>query len=418
MPRPGLRLRIALALALACLLVVGALGFTLYTASEEMEDSLIDQIVDEEMEFLVRRHQQNPGYAPQASSTLQSYIARSAAERSQLPDYLRKVDTGRHVMYLGKEFHVLVRDAGEVRYYVVYEVGLHAQREQEFKLLVLLAVLTAALVSLALGYLLSGVLVSQVTDLAEQVSKLRPGEPRGSLARAGQDPEVATLARAFDNYQESIELMIRREQEFTANASHELRTPLTAIQTGCELLLTEPDLSEKSRARVLRLSEAGHRMGEQIQALLSIARGQEPGEIEPVVLADCIAEAVEPYRGEISRKGLTIEVAVGDDAVLDLNHQALRFVLANLIRNAVSYTERGFVKIAYAAKHLTVADSGRGISAEHLPRIFERFFRTEGGATGVGLGLSIVKRICDHYGWNITVESAPKKGSTFSIVFP
>ena len=417
--RPGLRLRVALALALACLLVVGALGFTLYAASEEMEEALIDQIMAEEMDFLLQRHRENPTHVPQEGSNLKSHIVRNATDQARLPEHLRKLGVGRHEMIVGnEETHVLVRDLSGIRYLVVYEVGLHERREHEFKLLVMLSVLTAALVSLALGYWLSGVLVSQITDLARAVGRLQPGDARAPLADARQDPEVATLARALDAYRASMDQSMRREQEFTANASHELRTPLTAIQTSCELLLADDSVSGKSRQRTERINEAAQRMAEQIQALLLLARGQEPGALEPVVLADCVAEAVEPYRAEISRKGLSMEVEIGRDDVLDLNHQALRFVLANLIRNAVTYTERGFVKVAYAARRLSVSDSGRGISPENLPRIFERFFRADSAASGAGLGLSIVKRICDHYGWRIDVSSAPAKGSTFSITFP
>lgn len=414
----GLRLRVALAMALACLLVVGALGFTLYTASEDLEDSLLVQLVAEEMDFLVKRHQQNPAYLPQPSSNFQSYVVRDAQEQAQLPDYLRNLGPGRHELFVGKdEFHILVRAENGIRYYVAYEVGLYEQREQEFKLLVLVSVLTAALVSLALGYWLSGVLVRQVTELASRVGTLKPGQKHEDLTRPGQDPEVAMLARAFEDYQARIEQMIRREQEFTSNASHELRTPLTAIKTSCELLLADPLLGEKSRARAERINAAAGRMAEQIQALLFLARGQALGEIEPVVLADCVAEAVEPYRVEIARKGLALEMDVAPET-LDLNYQALRLVLANLVRNAVLFTERGFVRIGYAAKRLTVADSGQGIAAEDLPRVFERFFRAADLGGGTGLGLAIVQRICDQYGWKIEVESAPAKGSAFSIVFP
>ena len=417
-PEFGLRLRVALALALACLLVVGALGFTLFTASEDMEEALIDQLVSEEMDFLVRRHRQNPAYLPQASSNLQGYVVRDAAEEAQIPAYLRKLHPGRHELFLdGDELHILVREEGGTRYFVAYEVGLHEQREQEFKLLVLLSVLAAALASLVLGYWLSGVLVKQVTDLAARVGALKPGQRHEILVRPGQDPEVAMLARAFEDYQSRIEQMIQREQEFTSNASHELRTPLTAIMTSSELLLADRSLGERAHARVEWINAAARRMTEQIQALLFLARGRALGEIEPVVLADCVAEAAEPYRAEIARKGLAFEVAVARDAVLNLNHQALRFVLANLIRNAVQYTERGTVRVGYAARRLTVTDSGRGIEAEYLPRVFERFFRAAGNADGTGLGLSIVKRICDHYGWTIEVESVPGQGSLFRICF-
>jgi signal transduction histidine kinase len=416
LPSLGLRLRIALTVALVCLLVVGALGVTLYTASENLEDALMQQLVDGEMDYLVERHRQDPGFVPQPAANFQNYIVRGPEDRERLPAHMRELGVGYHEAFVGEEeFEVLVREANGVRYYIAYEVGLYEQREQSFKILVWITVLAAAFVSLALGYWLSGVLVSQVTGLAREVSDLKPGRPRGALARPDQVPEVALLARAFDDYQARIEQMIRREQEFTANASHELRTPLTAIKTSSELLLADPKLSDKSRARVVQVNEAAARMAEQIQALLFLARGKALGEVEPVVLADCIAEAVEPCRAEIERKGLAFEMAVVPDAVLDLNYQALRFVLTNLIRNAVNYTDRGFVKVGYASRRLTVADSGRGMNPEHLPRVFERFFRNEYAAGSMGLGLSIVKSVCDHYGWGITVDSAPAMGSTFSI---
>lgn len=415
--RLGLRLRVAMALALACIFVTGALGFTLFTASEDLEEALINQLIAEEMDYLVERHQQDPGFAPQPTSNFQSYIVRGPEEGDRLPAQLRGLGAGLHTVLFGKEeLHVLVRETNSARYYVAYEVGLYEQREREFQVLLLLSILTAALVSLALGYWLSGVLVSQVTELAREVGQIKPGSEYRGLTRPDHDREVALLARALDDYQARIEQMIRREQEFTSNASHELRTPLTAIRTSCELLLDDATLSEKARARVTMIGDAAGRLTEQLQALLLLARGQALGETEPVAIADCVAEAAEPYRGEIARKGLAFETDVPRDAVLVLNYQALRLMLANLMRNAVHFTDRGFVRISYAAKRLTIADSGHGIHTEHLQRVFERFFRAEDMGTGVGL--AIVKRICDHYGWKIEVESAPMKGSVFSITFP
>lgn len=419
MHRLGLRIRAALVVALVCLLAVGALGVTLFGASEDLEEALVQELVQNEMDYLVMRHRQDPRFAPQPAASFQSYIVRVPADRERLPGQMRALEPGFHELYINnEEFLTLVLEADGVRYYVAYEVGLYEQREQSFKLLVWVAVFTAALVSLALGYWLSGLLVSQVTGLARRVGSLEPGTPRAPLARPDQDPEVALLARAFDDYQTRIEEMIRREQEFTANASHELRTPLTAIRTSCELLLADSAFSDKARSRIVQINDAAGRMTEQIQALLLLARGQAPGKVETVALADCVAEAAEPYRGEISRKGLAFEAAVAADAVLDLDYQALRLVLANLIRNAVRYTDRGFVRIGYASRRLSVADSGRGISADRLPHVFERFFRGGHDGGGSGLGLSIVKGVCDHYGWKVEVQSSPTSGSVFSIVFP
>jgi signal transduction histidine kinase len=417
--RPGLRLRAALVMALACLAVVAALGFTLYSASDDLEESLIRQIVAEEIDYLVRRHAEDPAYQPQQGSNLRSYIVRDAAEQGRLPPFLRGLGPGRHEFFVGQdEYHALVREAGGTRYIVAYEVGLHEQREREFRLLVVLAVLAAAAASLALGYWLSGMLVRQVVELADRVGALQPGAPAGSLAQPGQDAEVERLARAFDRYQARIAESIRREQEFASNASHELRTPLTAIRTTCELLLADASLGEKSRVRVERMSEAARGMQQQIEALLLLARAQAPGDVEPVAIAECVNEAVELHRHEIARKGLALELAIEDAAVLELNYPALRMVVGNLLRNAVRYTDRGFVRIGYAARRLTVADSGRGIEAGQLPRVFDRGFRSGEEGGGTGLGLAIVKRICDQCGWGIEVESRPGQGSTFSILFP
>ena len=419
MPKLGLRLRAALVVALVCLLAVGALGVSLFAASEDLEEALIQELVQNEMDYLVMRHRQDPGFMPQQAASFQSYIVKAPGDREKLPRTMRELAPGYHETFIeGEEFQVLVREAGGVRYYVAYEVGPYEQREQSFKLLVWVAMATATLVSLALGYWLSGVLVSQVTGLAHQVGSLEPGAPRAPLAHPDQDPEVALLARAFDEYQARIEQMLRREQEFTSNASHELRTPLTAIRTSCELLLTDPGLSDKARARLVQIDGATARMAELTHALLFLARGQALGSVEPVALVDCVTEAAAPYRAEMARKGLAFEVAVPPGAVLNLNYEALRFVLTNLIRNAVHYTDNGFVKVGYGAKSLTVTDSGRGIRPEHLPRIFERFFRDDLVSSGVGIGLSIVKRVCDHYGWKIEVASAPTRGSIFSIAFP
>ena len=418
LPKLGLRLRVALALALACIVVIGALGFTLYKASEDLEQALVDQLIADEMDDLIDRHRENPGFVPQPTANFQSYIVRGREDVERLPAELRELGAGRHELTVGKEVvDVLVRDAKGVRYFVIYEVGLYEQRERNFQALLLLSIVIAVPASLALGYLLSGLLVSQVTDLARKVEQIGPGAETGSLARPDQDREVALLARALEGYHARIDQMVRREREFTSNASHELRTPLTAIQTSCELLLADNTLCENARVRVAMIGDAAGRMAEQLQVLLLLARGQALGEIETVAIADCVAEVVEPYRGEIARKGLVFESDLPRDAVLEVNHPALRLILANLVRNAVQFTDRGSVRISYSARRLTISDSGRGISAEHLQRVFERFFRTD-GAGGSGVGLAIVKRICDHYGWKIEVESAPMKGSTFSITFP
>jgi signal transduction histidine kinase len=166
------------------------------------------------------------------------------------------------------------------------------------------------------------------------------------------------------------------------------------------------------------IDDAARRMAEQLQTLIFIAREQGLEVTEEVALAECVTDAAEPFRGEIGRKGIALDVDIDAAAVLTVNRQALHTVLVNLIRNAVQHTERGFIRVSYLAHRLTVADSGTGIASEHLPHLFDRYYRADDRGSGFGLGLAIVKRICDHYGWRIEVTSEPGRGSGFTIVLP
>jgi signal transduction histidine kinase len=416
----GLRLRVALAFAIFCIVVVGTLGISLYIASDDIEEAHIEQIIQTEMDYLLQRYHESHNFIPQVGSHLEKYIIHDPSEESKLPPYLQGLNYRRHRVFRGpEEIRVAVRHVDGVKFLVAYEVGLHDQRQQELRLLIVLSLLSVVGVALVVGYLLAGVLVKQVTDLAERVRHLAPGDGQGAtMIQPGQDEEVAQLAHALDDYQNRITRMLRREQEFTANVSHELRTPITTILTSCELLATERNISERARVRIGMIEAAATRMGEQLQALLFLAREQALGIMEPVALAECVYDAVEPVCSEIYRKRLNFEVAIEPKAVLTLNRQALHTALVNLLRNAVQYTERGFIRVNFSQSRLSISDSGIGIEPFYLPLLYERFFRGSTQGEGLGIGLAIVKRICDHYGWIIDVESTPGKGATFHITFP
>lgn len=415
--RLSLRLRIAVVLATVSITIVGALGITLYTASEEMEDALVEQLVDEELDSLVARSRAASPRIASSGPNLQYHVLRSLNEYKNLPPALRGLGPGHHRVGRGAdEMHVAVRDLDGTRYLVAYDAGPHEVREARFKYLVLLALGTAVIVSAALGYWLAGVLTRQLTELAQRVAKLGPGEDHEKLQRPDHDAEVAALARALDQYHARIVEMIAREQEFTANASHELRTPLTAIRTSCELLSAAPGLPEKELARVDMIAQASEQMTDRIEALLYLARQRPAENVEAVPLRECVDEAAAPYRDEIARKGLSFEAAIPEETRVKLDRKALELVLVNLIKNAVRYTDSGYVRVTYDAPRLTVADSGSGIAPDHLPQVFERFYRGDEREDGLGLGLAIVRRICDDLGWKIEVESKRGAGSAFSIV--
>lgn len=412
-----LRIRVAAAVAITCIAIVAALAFTVYTASEELEETLVEQIVSEEMVYLVRHHLDNPNMkVREPGPNLQYYVAHNKADLARIPAALRDLPVGHHEVGIGiDEQHVAVREVDGTRFVVAYDAGPHEMRDQQFKQLLIFALVTVTVIAAALGYWIAGLITRQVTELAARVAVLDPGAPRAPLAKPGQDPEVAALASAFDEYQSRIRTLIEREQEFTGNASHELRTPLTAIRTTCELLETDSRLPEKTRARIAAISAAAERMTGQIEMLLFLARAQAVNDREPVGLADCVNAAVEPLQAEISRKGLHFDNAVDASATANVNRHALHLVLANLLRNAVQYTPAGSIRITWQSPTLTVTDTGPGIPETHRERLFDRHYRGDSGSDGFGLGLAIVKRACDHCGWSIAVTTPAADGTAFAL---
>lgn len=426
----GIRLRVTLALAIFCIIIVGTLAISLYFASDDIEEAHIEQIMKAEMNHVIHHFRQHTSFTPQVGSSLKSYVIRNSTEESQLPNHLQDLDRGSHkIFHHDEEIRVLVKYNDDVKFLVAYKIGLHEQRQREFRLLVIVSLVAVVAVTFLVGYLLAGLLVKQVTDLAERVKRLLPANHDAqslvsnnihcvSLSQPGQDEEVAQLARTLEDYQYRIVRMLQREQEFTANISHELRTPITTVLTSCELLLAEQDLSNKARTRIKNIEAVSNRMSEQVQALLFLAREQALGPMEPVAIAECVYDAVEPFCEEIYQKKLLLDVDIKPGEVLTLNRQALYTALVNMLRNAVQYTEQGFIHISFNDKRLSIADSGIGIEPAFMPFLYERFFRGSEKTQGLGIGLVIVKRICDYYGWKIEVESTPGHGATFHIVFP
>jgi len=200
-----------------------------------------------------------------------------------------------------------------------------------------------------------------------------------------------------------------------------LRTPLTAIKTSCELLEEDASISPKSRARLYQISRAADNMIELINALLLLARAESTVDIGPVRLAHSIDTALAPFLERAARKGVSVTLDVNPDLQVDVNRSALAIVLSNLIDNATRYTEHGNIRFSYAEGSLYIEDSGPGIPADALPHVFERFYRadsTVASARGFGIGLSIVKKICDWYGWPVQLDSGPDTGTRVSLKLP
>lgn len=227
-----------------------------------------------------------------------------------------------------------------------------------------------------------------------------------------------------------LEVMRR---DFVANVSHEVKTPVTAIKAAAETLL---DSEGADPAATLQFLKVIIRQADRLQAiledLLSLARIEQESEqrqleVKPVRLVGLLRNAVETCAARAAKRDARIEVTCPDYLVIPVNASLIEQAVVNLIDNAIKYGPDGGQIIASAQRLgeeviLSVKDKGPGIPSEHLPRIFERFYRTDRARSrelgGTGLGLAIVKHIAAAHGGRVSVDSTVGQGSTFRIHLP
>ncbi|MGH9528462.1 MAG: sensor histidine kinase [Terriglobales bacterium] len=227
----------------------------------------------------------------------------------------------------------------------------------------------------------------------------------------------------------------KTRRDFIANVSHELRTPLTSIQGYAETLLDpagesshSPDKHSRDFLEIIRKNAA--RMSRLTEDLLTLARvesGEQRFDVRPVSTTELLDEAVQNFREVAGAQGIEVQVDDQSSAQVNADPEAIQQVFSNLIENALKYAASGKV-IALGARTIEggmefyVRDFGPGISSEHLPRLFERFYRVDRARSresgGTGLGLAIAKHIVLAHEGTIRAESELNHGSTFLFTLP
>ncbi len=273
--------------------------------------------------------------------------------------------------------------------------------------------------------------VSRVGDVTlhshgEQILQIRC-----TPLRDAGDQRIGTLVVLNDVTRLRTLDMVRRE--FVANVSHEIKTPLTAIRGFVETLLQGAAESAEERDKFLRIiKKHSERLGAIIEDLLSLARleqtdGIDTERFKPGRLADLIETAIQVVKTKADEKHIGLDVTVAPDLCAKVDQTLMEQAIVNLLDNAVKYSPANSQVLISAALtgeglSIRISDQGAGISRQHLPRLFERFYRVDRSRSrklgGTGLGLSIVKHICQVHGGNVSVESELGRGSVFTITVP
>lgn len=399
--------------AVGSLIMAGAL----YQGAHDLGQRLIDETLSAELDDYIARRERNPASMPPSTMIVHGYV-QSTEGADGVPDYLTGLPVGSHDIRLGTvSYRVAIVERGGARYYLLHDTGLQARREQRFAWMLGLMAVTMTLLSALGGIWLSRKVVAPVTDLAAKVRHRSPGDWEHPLADDFPAGEVGELARVFDRHLIRMRAFIERERVFSADISHELRTALAVILSATEILLEDERLSDKQKNRIAHIKRAADDMAELGTALLLMAREEHSlATSDGCVLAEAIREVVEEQRHVLGGKPVAVEVHTDPELILAVDSGLVKILVSNLIRNAFSYTAAGSVVVRQDARSLTVTDTGRGIPGHAIQRVFIRHFR-DMSSEGAGIGLSLVKRICDRFGWKVRLESKEDQGTTVTVEF-
>jgi heavy metal sensor kinase len=297
------------------------------------------------------------------------------------------------------------------------------------RVLLILAPLTL-LVASSGGLFLANRALAPIDQISRTAQRISAENLSGRIGLQAPNDEVGRLARTLDTMLARLEAAFVRQRQFTADASHELRTPLTAIIGQIDVALGWPANPESYRATLRAVREQIERLSRLTNDLLLLARLDGPVvsvPTEPVDLGSILPALVAQVAPLASVQGVTLSLPALPSIIVRGNEDHLMRLFMNLLDNAIRYTPSGG-RIILGANYqqgqvsARVCDTGVGIAPEHLPRLFDRFYRVDRGRNraqgGSGLGLAIAQSIAQSYGGSISVESTVGVGSTFTVRLP
>ncbi len=334
-----------------------------------------------------------------------------------IPLSLRKLPPGVQEKFVdGVGLHVLTGKDADGDYVVVDHASDYENIELVVYSVIAVGVLGFLTLSLFLGQFVARRFVNPISMLSASVLKK---DFHSELPLLSNTDEIGVLARAFAARTAELNRFLARERFFTGDVSHELRTPLTVIIGAAELLVAQTRDQAELHAPASRILRAAMDAADCVTVLLLLARTPELIDAPETVLSPVIRAEIERCQPLLRGKPVALELVVDSDFSVFARRELLASAVGNLVRNACQYTQEGSVVIRLTRHAITVEDTGPGIPEPIRARLSDGPASSAPvGSAGSGLGLALVKRICEHLGATLLVSENPNGGSVFSIEFP
>lgn len=322
-----------------------------------------------------------------------------------------------HSVWVGDAVYQV--QAGEWRgspAYLTYDITAWEDQEHDILSILLYGLGILLLVVLTLGFTATRAILAPVRRLSNRLTAIQPGERSLRIAREYQGTEIGEIAAAFDQYMRRLDQFVERERSFTAAASHELRTPLSVMMGAVDVLAVNEQSPASLRA-IERIQRACSEMLAFIEATLYMSR-EDASQIDQTGPADIhamVKSLIDDSEERLRTQHIHVETHFATPPILTAPSSLLQICISNLLRNAIEHTHGGTISIHLSSDSLCVRDTGEGIPPDKLEQVFDRSYTSKPG--GTGLGLNMVRRICDRFHWQIQLESEIGVGTTATIFF-
>jgi signal transduction histidine kinase len=418
----GLPRKIRIAFILQVVVVSLAIVACGWVVSSVIRHGFVQRVSAAEAEDFFMRRAGNPAYPVPNSRTVDGWFVPAGAPATGVPSDVANMPPGFHELEGDEAVRVERRAEGTL--YLAYDRSKINGLLYSFAVLPIALALVAVLLVSMLTYGVSKRLVAPVNWLAREVASWDPRRPDiGALSPERLPADIGSgearqLANALHLLGKRIESFIARERNFTRDASHELRTPLTVIRVAADLLETETGLSPRGQRSLQRIQRASRDMETVIDAFLILAReGEVATQNDEFPVADIVAEEVDKVQSLLNGKPVQLRVVADAQPLLRAPARVLGVMLGNLLSNAAQYTDHGDIEVRIEADRVSVRDTGIGMTQETLERAFDPFYRAQIDGGGMGLGLSVVRRLGERFGWPVTLQSSPGTGTLATILF-
>jgi len=419
MNKVSIRWRIVIAFTLITLFVAGAFTLGIYTIVHAMEDELLSQEMHEKLELIVA----SPVRPSATLKHLGLHLFTSTTPADpKISQYLVNLKPGFTEVEASPSSYYIYRQTIRGQDYILvqdqsmYEDGFERNLFIALKSGFLLTILVGVLV----GWLLARQIISPIIKLSAVFSQRKLGAlDEVAIANHFPNDEIGDLAQAFEEAYAKIKDALWRERLFTSDVSHEFRSGLMVISSSCEVLMQARAKDDPDCERIQRIARASMELQQLIESLLIVARAEYTA-INPAktqTLAQIAQEAFNRWQPAFLEKKIVFNLISKDTLEPRLfNADLLLTALSNLLKNALNYTHSGKVELIICSASVSVVDTGVGIDVDQQSQVLKPFIRgNQLPLDGLGLGLSLIQRICENQGWQLSLFSEPGRGSTFTI---